>query len=469
MVETSSPKTCAPDRHSKRIPPQDGRTAYRDRAVLPMKLYLDVSTPPSSCPGPTCPGRARPATPPAYERVARTRSRTGWPQMDTKLTGLRSPWPDKYRNDGRVAVASLATQRGPATKCPDGSTATTWPTSSPFGLSSSSYLDACGTVAPVRRQPPPAGLCARTRSAPHLHDFSVVSLPPRLHFTARSPAARRAIKAKNEGETMTTNIRTLGAVTRVLDAETLLTKAREALCTPEGSEMDMLSDMIDDLIHEADVASLPDGRERLHHRASHARRASCCLARWQQVHGRLGSIPQLPQVHDALIGGRPRHPREHHRAVPRRYPVPVDRTSRSQPGADRVARYLRGDLLTQFISATVRHGATSEPQHDCVLAWHDHALPRWRDLPARSRQAPRASTRANRSLLRSSDLAEETTRPSSSSRSTDYHAPRIPPRRPCYFRLQPARRLRHRPHRHRRARSRLTRSVPARGPTNLGP
>lgn len=196
--------------------------------------------------------------------------------------------------------------------------------------------------------------------------------------------ALRAIKAKNEGETMTTNIRTLGAVTRVLDAETLLTKAREALCTPEGSEMDMLSDMIDDLIHEADVASLPewDGAPLHFTTARHTPdELRAAFARWQQVHGRLGSIPSSRMWHDALIGGG-RGIREHTIA---RFHADTRCQwylhEQSQPGADRVACYCVGDLLTQFICEPCgwRHIGT---EHDCVLAWHDHALPGWRDLPA---------------------------------------------------------------------------------------
>ena len=66
-----------------------------------------------------------------------------------------------------------------------------------------------------------------------------------------------------------------------------------------------LADMIETLIHEADVAALPECHGApLHVTTGYYTpdELTAAFARWQQIHGRVGSIPDSHMWHAPIIG-----------------------------------------------------------------------------------------------------------------------------------------------------------------------
>ncbi len=143
--------------------------------------------------------------------------------------------------------------------------------------------------------------------------------------------------------------------------------------------MDSLTDAIDQLIHDADLAAPPpwDRPVPLHFTARYADPADLDAARerWVFEHGNLGSVNKSHMWHRALTGGRLAL-KEHSLdtfTVDLRCPV------NAHAHRDEPCGYV-GDLLYLAVCAPCQWHAIGD-ENDVVDSWHDHAFPGWRTLP----------------------------------------------------------------------------------------
>jgi len=149
--------------------------------------------------------------------------------------------------------------------------------------------------------------------------------------------------------------------------------------------MSTLMEMIDGLIHEADVAALPDwtgiplGVPVFDYH--HPDELDAAWRRWVEVNGNFNCIFLSRMWHRSHTV--PHTELDSHSID--EYSIDLRcaagahgwRTAGDEPG--RVCQCV-GDITTQVICAVCswHHIGTED---ECIEAWHDHAFPGWRDLP----------------------------------------------------------------------------------------
>lgn len=149
--------------------------------------------------------------------------------------------------------------------------------------------------------------------------------------------------------------------------------------------MNTLMEMIDDLIHEADVAALPKwdgiplGRPTFTYR--HPDELDAGWDRWIAVHGHFNSINASHMWHRSYTHGH-RQLGDHtidQFDIDLRCAAGAHQEHRATLGLGKICTCV-GDCLTQLICSTCswHHIGT---ESECVEAWHDHAFPGWRTLP----------------------------------------------------------------------------------------
>lgn len=144
----------------------------------------------------------------------------------------------------------------------------------------------------------------------------------------------------------------------------------------------MLSDLIDDLMHEADVEAAPEWRGLpLNFRTAYAHpdQLDDAFDRFQFEHGTLASNLRSHMWHRAVTGGRlelEAHDLHQYTADTR---CAWYHHGKNDNG-ERIPCACVGDLLTMTLCTKCRWSRI-DTEDAAVRAWHDHAFPGWRELP----------------------------------------------------------------------------------------
>lgn len=147
----------------------------------------------------------------------------------------------------------------------------------------------------------------------------------------------------------------------------------------------MLGDLIDELIHEADVAAAPawNGAPlRFHSDYYSPEQLDAAFRRYIFENGRLGCIPNSHMWHRTLTGGTMHL--EHHDLHTFTVDLRCDRWAHGGSGIsgqDIPPCSCIGDMLHQVICSRCEWHHITAGEGDAIAAWHDHAFPGWRDLP----------------------------------------------------------------------------------------
>ncbi len=151
--------------------------------------------------------------------------------------------------------------------------------------------------------------------------------------------------------------------------------------------MDQLTFDIDQMIHELDIAALPDwAGAPLHFTADYHSPAELVEAfdHWKFVNGNQGSIPRSHMWHPAYTEGHANGNTPGHDL----YILTADARCRSWNDFKGLAAECEasgkcsciGSLIYQANCATCRWHRIGD-HSEVIEAWHDHAWPGWRDLP----------------------------------------------------------------------------------------
>lgn len=157
-------------------------------------------------------------------------------------------------------------------------------------------------------------------------------------------------------------------------------------CTKEAAAMStaQLAFDIDAVIHQADVDAAPawDGAPlRYHEEYRTPAELDAAWARWKFENGNFGCIPYSHMWHDDSYRRSALPEIGAHQCSFYTADTRCNGGQFGGPGHDHAPGELPDELMYQIICTTCRWHTINTRENDAVEAWHDHALPGWRELP----------------------------------------------------------------------------------------